>query len=433
MSTTIATENPVGSLARALPRDVDQGFPRWLRGVDLVHLTSPHPVTLAADAVVVWLGLQIAGVEGARAPIIVAAVVVVCLVGGVYAGRDTVETQGVLWYPARLAAPLMVVVLGSILITGDRSSASLGLRIALGAASALILLRSVTGAVLATARRRGLGLRRALIVGRQPIAEKVADKLVAVPEAGLRPIVVASAPYGDEPPDASDTVMAKDLTRLILRYRIDHVVLIPEGSSDPSVAQCVAACDGLDVALSMVPPLAELFLSPSRPAQVGGLPLLSLGMIGRPRRSQPGKRLVDAVLASVVLLLAAPVMLVVALAVLLDGGRPILFRQRRVGRDGRTFDMLKFRSMVHGAHDMVIELRDRNVTDGLLFKVRDDPRVTRVGRVIRRCSIDELPQLLNVLRGDMSLVGPRPLAVDPDDFGPMDGKRHAVRPGIPGY
>jgi lipopolysaccharide/colanic/teichoic acid biosynthesis glycosyltransferase len=89
--------------------------------------------------------------------------------------------------------------------------------------------------------------------------------------------------------------------------------------------------------------------------------------------------------------------------------------------------------MVNGAESLVIDLRERNVNDGLLFKVQEDPRVTRVGRSIRRSSIDELPQLWNVIRGEMSLVGPRPLPVAPDDFNAIDNKRHSVRPGITGY
>src|SRR5438552_12892956 len=89
--------------------------------------------------------------------------------------------------------------------------------------------------------------------------------------------------------------------------------------------------------------------------------------------------------------------------------------------------------MVVGAERLIVDLRDRNANTGLLFKVYDDPRVTRVGRIIRRLSIDELPQLWNVIRGEMSLVGPRPLAIEADEFGPMDGRRHTVRPGITGY
>jgi lipopolysaccharide/colanic/teichoic acid biosynthesis glycosyltransferase len=125
--------------------------------------------------------------------------------------------------------------------------------------------------------------------------------------------------------------------------------------------------------------------------------------------------------------------MLVTLAIKLDDGGPVLFRQRRVGRNGRTFEILKFRSMRLDAEEQIIDLRDANLTDGLLFKVRNDPRVTRVGAVIRRLSVDELPQLWNVIRGEMSLVGPRPLAVDPEDFGPMDGRRHEVLPGITGY
>jgi lipopolysaccharide/colanic/teichoic acid biosynthesis glycosyltransferase len=144
------------------------------------------------------------------------------------------------------------------------------------------------------------------------------------------------------------------------------------------------------------------------------------------------KRLMDIVGASVLLLLFLPAFAVVGVLVLLDSPGPMFFRQRRAGWRGEDFLMVKFRSMVQGAERLVIDLTDHNESDGLLFKVRDDPRVTRVGRVIRRLSVDELPQLVNVLMGDMSLVGPRPLPVSSEAFGGVDRQRLDVRPGITG-
>jgi lipopolysaccharide/colanic/teichoic acid biosynthesis glycosyltransferase len=144
------------------------------------------------------------------------------------------------------------------------------------------------------------------------------------------------------------------------------------------------------------------------------------------------KRAFDVVVATLMLLAVLPILVLTAIAVKLGDGGPVLFRQWRVGAGGRPFQILKFRSMRVGADAEVIDLRDRNVSDGLLFKVAGDPRVTTVGRIIRRLSIDELPQLWNVLRGDMSLVGPRPLAVQPHQFGQLDGRRHDVLPGITG-
>jgi lipopolysaccharide/colanic/teichoic acid biosynthesis glycosyltransferase len=144
------------------------------------------------------------------------------------------------------------------------------------------------------------------------------------------------------------------------------------------------------------------------------------------------KRLMDVVLSVALLILLAPVLAVAAIAIKLDDGGPILYRQRRVGYKGRPFQIIKFRSMTVGAERLRDRLLHRNVTDGLLFKLQDDPRVTRVGRVLRRLSIDELPQLWNVLRGEMSLVGPRPLLADPSDFAGEEARRHDVLPGITG-
>jgi lipopolysaccharide/colanic/teichoic acid biosynthesis glycosyltransferase len=129
----------------------------------------------------------------------------------------------------------------------------------------------------------------------------------------------------------------------------------------------------------------------------------------------------------------APLLAILAVAIKLDSRGPLFFRQPRVGRGGGTFQMVKFRSMVHGADRVKAQLRQRNEAEGGLFKIREDPRITRVGRVLRQTSLDELPQLLNVLSGHMSLVGPRPLVPDEDAL--IEGwqrRRLAVKPGMTG-
>jgi lipopolysaccharide/colanic/teichoic acid biosynthesis glycosyltransferase len=147
---------------------------------------------------------------------------------------------------------------------------------------------------------------------------------------------------------------------------------------------------------------------------------------------QRGKRTFDVVVTSLLLLPVSVVLAAAGLAIALVDGRPVLYRQQRVGFGGRPFTVLKLRTMRIDAHDRRAEVAHADGSTGLLFKVADDPRVTPLGRTLRRTSVDELPQLVNVLRGDMSLVGPRPLPVAPDAFGARDGSRHAVRPGVTG-
>ena len=151
-----------------------------------------------------------------------------------------------------------------------------------------------------------------------------------------------------------------------------------------------------------------------------------------PSTALPGKRLFDVMGATVILLAVLPVMAAVALVVLLIDGRPILFRQVRVGRRGRLFTILKFRTMVSGAEQMVDGLKAHNERRGPLFKLTHDPRVTRIGRFLRDSSLDELPQLLNVLLGDMSLVGPRPTSFAPETYAVWHGQRLEATPGITG-
>ena len=153
-----------------------------------------------------------------------------------------------------------------------------------------------------------------------------------------------------------------------------------------------------------------------------------------PSRAQLiGKRAVDIVVASVALVLAAPVALVIAVAVRLTSGKHVLFKQTRVGRDGSLFTMYKFRTMVREAEAMRDELIKQNEADGLLFKIQDDPRVTRVGKFLRPLGLDELPQFINVLKGDMSLVGPRPaLPVEVAKYDARLRERLLVKPGITG-
>ena len=175
---------------------------------------------------------------------------------------------------------------------------------------------------------------------------------------------------------------------------------------------------------------AELQLSPIRPLQSTELTIDGL--------SQALKRSVDLAGALIGMLLLAPVMLGIVLLIRLDSSGPVLFRQLRRGRHGRLFHMLKFRTMVADAEQRLGDLEEHNESDhGVLFKLRDDPRVTSLGRFLRRSSLDELPQLVNILRGEMSLVGPRPLQLrDSDKLGELDPEGFACRlqvlPGLTG-
>jgi lipopolysaccharide/colanic/teichoic acid biosynthesis glycosyltransferase len=142
---------------------------------------------------------------------------------------------------------------------------------------------------------------------------------------------------------------------------------------------------------------------------------------------------VSRIAAAALLALTSPLFLAVAVAIKLGSPDRVFYRQKRVGYKGQEFDMLKFRSMVPDAETRLGELLERNEHDGALFKIKDDPRVTRVGRFLRKYSLDELPQLINVVRGDMSLVGPRPcLAREMTMFGEAEHRRFMVRPGMTG-
>lgn len=158
-----------------------------------------------------------------------------------------------------------------------------------------------------------------------------------------------------------------------------------------------------------------------------------VGIDGRDLPCRIGKRVFDVIVASIALILCAPLILIVSLVIAVDSRGPVLFCQRRVGRGGVHFRIIKFRTMEQGAEELIEDLRRFNEGSGPLFKMKADPRVTRVGRVLRKCSIDELPQLLNVLRGEMSLVGPRPgLPVEIDAYEAHAYRRLAVLPGITG-
>jgi exopolysaccharide biosynthesis polyprenyl glycosylphosphotransferase len=418
--------------ARAVP--ALGGNPRWLRAVDAFHRGLRSPALAALDAALAAGGAIAAGAAAAPAVVLALALVGLLYVGGKYADRGSLETQGVLWYAGSIVMPVALVTLaGAALAEPLGFETADALRFGALGLGALVLARALTWSVLVVARRGGRGLDRTLILGGGERGRMVARKLAAFPEAGLVP--VAMIPLGNGHGIARfmpDFPSPSELCRAIREGDIRHVVLAPD-ESDEAIVACIKGAEGLDVSFSILPPLADLFLHPGLVTQVGGLPLIPLGRLALSRTTLPGKRLFDLVGASLLLVLLSPIMALTALAIRIFDGGPVIYRQRRVGRDGRTFDMLKFRSMGDGAERLVIDLRDQNVASGLLFKVRDDPRVTRVGRIIRRFSIDELPQLWNVIRGEMSLVGPRPLPVEPEDFGAVDNKRHTVLPGITGY
>jgi exopolysaccharide biosynthesis polyprenyl glycosylphosphotransferase len=248
------------------------------------------------------------------------------------------------------------------------------------------------------------------------------------------------APRGQRPEDVGVQVPVPvlgeldDVRRLAVELGVDGVIVAGGSySSAADLRRLGWAMQGLELDLLVVPSLTDIAGPRVHMRHVAGLPFVQVEEPQSDRAGGWAKRLFDLVVAGSLVVLLSPLLALVALLVRLQDGGPVFYRQRRVGAGGAVFDMVKFRSMVVDAEARLDELADANEHDGVLFKIREDPRITRIGRFIRKFSIDELPQLFNVLRGEMSLVGPRPPLVDEYERYEQDTHRRLlVRPGMTG-
>jgi exopolysaccharide biosynthesis polyprenyl glycosylphosphotransferase len=275
----------------------------------------------------------------------------------------------------------------------------------------------------ATARavwRKATPPQRVLIVGDGPLAEAVVRKLELFPDI--------HAVIAGEIPTCAD--LGEQLDEL---DGVDRVVVACSELSEEVLEELLPACRLRGVKLTVVPPTRGMFGTATHLGHIADLPLLDYNTWDISRVTQSLKRIFDVVAAFLGLLVTLPLLALSALAIVLDGGFPIFFRQTRAGEGGRPFQMIKFRTMVRDAEAMLPELVPLEQLVDPMFKLHDDPRVTRVGRFLRKTSIDELPQLVNVLRGDMSIVGPRPEQLDlVERYLPEHQFRLAVRPGLTG-
>jgi len=287
-----------------------------------------------------------------------------------------------------------------------------------GAHVMTLLVAFCAGALCLRAAGRGLSRRmlateRCLVVGETGTAQRLGRALGA---AAHNSRVVASIECDSaksEQATFADLSHAENLARVVDVEDVDRLLVAPRYPDIGHVLSLVHTAKAIGVRVTLVPFLGEIVGASAELESVGGVSMLGLPRIDLSRSARIIKRGMDLIGASLGVLIALPFIMITALLIKLNSRGPVLFRQVRTGQDGTRFEILKFRTMVDGADSQKDELNARNEAVGL-FKITDDPRVTKVGRVLRKTSLDELPQLWNVIRGDMSLVGPRPLIADED-------------------
>ena len=273
---------------------------------------------------------------------------------------------------------------------------------------------------------------RCLLIGDTKTADYVREKLAL--SHSVKAELVGSVPAPGRAGDRLRVELPRELRPLMASDRIDRVILAVDSDGRDDLLYLIRELKSYGVKVSVLPEASSIAGSAVELDHLHGMTLLGMRRFEITQSSRLVKRTFDIVGSSLVLLITSPILLTIAIAIRLDSPGPALFRQHRVGRNGREFVMLKFRSMVNEAEQLRDELEHLNEGADGLFKIADDPRVTRVGRFIRRTQLDELPQLLNVLRGEMSLVGPRPLI--PEEDRRIEGwyrRRLEIRPGMTGH
>jgi exopolysaccharide biosynthesis polyprenyl glycosylphosphotransferase len=285
-------------------------------------------------------------------------------------------------------------------------------------------------------RQRGLGVDRLLIVGAGEVGRTVMRNVVAQPNLGYH--VVG---FVDDDPDKGNADIGRfkalgntaNIPSLVKELAIDEVIITLPWMYHRKIVSIVAQCEREQVRVRIVPDMFQMTLSHLDVEDLGGIPMIGVRDISISGSQLLFKRAMDMTVSLLGMIVGLPVFLFIALLIRLDSPGPVVFRQLRVGKGEQVFACFKFRSMRQGAEEEKEQLLERNEADGPLFKIRNDPRVTAVGRFLRRTSLDELPQLFNVLMGHMSLVGPRPaIPSEVQRYQPWHKRRLEVAPGLTG-
>jgi exopolysaccharide biosynthesis polyprenyl glycosylphosphotransferase len=274
--------------------------------------------------------------------------------------------------------------------------------------------------ILARASSRAIALRiapaeRCLFIGDDVSAETIRSKLSG--HGGVKAKVVAHLDLDKVAPWSTDTFSEPRLAEirdLAQTLDVHRAIIAPRSADAGEMLNLVRTLKAVGVRVSVLPRLLEVVGSSVEFDDLHGVTVMGVRRFDLTRSSALFKRAFDLFGASLGLLAISPVIIAIAIAIKLDSRGPVFFRQLRVGRHGHRFQMLKFRTMVPEAEELKDSLRYRNEAKEGLFKIAEDPRVTRVGRLLRKSALDELPQLLNIVRGEMSLVGPRPLVIEED-------------------
>jgi exopolysaccharide biosynthesis polyprenyl glycosylphosphotransferase len=293
--------------------------------------------------------------------------------------------------------------------------------------------RAIARAYFRTRRELAPGARRLLVVGTGRLAQDVEQQIRRSPGESLSLVGFVES---QDAAAAQTNPLGRlpDLRALVNKHRITDVVIAVPYSAYHQMGEIVTHLEDMPVGVWIALGFFDLALYRTDIEDFAGIPMLDLRASAIDDYQRLIKRAFDLFLGFILLIPALPFMALLALLVYLEDGSPILFRQKRVGENGRLFEMLKFRTMVRNAEELQSLVEKQDADGNIIHKMRDDPRVTRVGRLLRRLSLDELPQLFNILAGTMSLVGPRPeLPYLVDNYQPWQRKRFAVPPGLTGW
>ena len=396
---------------------------------------------LVSAAIASAIAALIFGVPIDSAVLMIATVMVswtaIAFICGLYNASDLhAWASGLSDAPRTVLAALLVA--WPVLAVGELADIGHPLPFAVVATFSTVMLASILRALGRGFAHRIAPLRqRTVVVGSGFVADRLAERLDRHHEFGLEAIGLVD----DDVHTLNGTQRLPKLGSLdqldtvLDECAVDRVIIAFSRASHQQLLSCIRTCRDHRVAVDVVPRLFELLDGAQAMSLIGGMPVLPIGAPPLTSASRVAKRLLDIVGSIFLLIALSPLLLAIAIAIVVDSRGQVFFRQERAGRGQSTFLMIKFRSMYKDADRRKAQFEKENeATDGVMFKIKRDPRVTRVGRIIRRTSMDELPQLLNVLRGDMSLVGPRPLILAESKHAAQNwhARRLDLRPGITG-